>query len=194
MQRAYIEQLATVYRLRDQQRAQLKEGLEASLACQVPFCGCCGGTNLQQSPQPVMVLYISMDYCFHLAVPLWSCLEPGCGGSFVPTAFAIGCFPATPITGWDIRKARPGQPARWLDQRLLQLADSLRYQARGTAVHTLAQVLHRQHVLNGCEALVGWEHFKRQLQEALMVGSLVQHLTHLRSRPGMAQYFLPALA
>lgn len=163
-----MQQLPQIVELRKEQQQILKEALERRLAAQQPVCRQCSGTDMQ-ALQPVEVLYISVDHSMLLAVPAYTCLQPGCGGVFVPSPFAAACFPATPKASWDVAQSSAGQPARWFDLRLLQLADSLRFQSRRTAVHSLATVVHQQHVQNGCAHLVGWEHFRRQLGEALTV-------------------------
>lgn len=168
MQRSYVQHLSEITALRQEQQQLLKAALERRLAAQPASCRQCGGSDMQ-ALEPVEVLYISVDHCILVAVPRYSCQQPDCGGGFAPSPFAAGCFPATPKVSWDVAQSNAGQPARWFDLRLLQLADGLRFQTRRTAVHSFAAVVHQQHVQNGCGHLVGWEHFKRQLSDALMV-------------------------
>jgi hypothetical protein len=122
--------------------------------------------------EPACVLYVGIDCCFQLPVPRWACRDAGCGGSFAPSPFLVGCFPATPKASWDVMQSSPSHPARWIELQLLSLADSLIYQGgRPAAVYSLAAAIHNQHERNGCANLLGWEHFKRQLGEVLMVRS-----------------------
>ena len=108
---------------------------------------------------------------FVLPVPRYRCSKPGCEGSFAPCPFAAGCFPATPKVSWDLTLFSERHPARWFDLRLLQLADALIFNGRSQAVYGFASVVHRQHAANDCSASLGWEHFKRQLGEAIMVSA-----------------------
>ena len=108
---------------------------------------------------------------FVLPVPRYRCSKPGCEGSFAPCPFAAGCFPATPKVSWDVTLFSERHPARWFDLRLLQLADALIFNGRSQAVYGFASVVHRQHAANDCSASLGWEHFKRQLGEAIMVSA-----------------------
>ena len=95
---------------------------------------------------------------------------------YAPSPFAANCFPATPKVSWGVTQSRPGQQARWFDLRMLQLLDSLVCRPSSpVAVHSLAAVIHRQHVLKRCGSILGWEHFKRQLSDVLMV-SPSEHL------------------
>lgn len=170
VQRSYVGHLPRVVALREERLAMLKALLEERLAAVPACCPTCHGENLQQL-EPVLVLYVSTECCFKLAVPRHACLTVGCGGVFAPSPFAAGCFPATPKVSWDVAQASAAQPARWFDLSMLHLLDGLIFQpSRSTAVYGLASVIHRQHVLNGCGNLLGWEHFKRQLGDVLMVG------------------------
>jgi hypothetical protein len=168
VQRSYVQHLPDIAELRQEQEQQVKAALEQRLAAEQPICRRCRGTDMQVL-EPAEVLYVSVDHCILLAVPRCGCRRHDCGGSFAPSPFAAGCFPATPKASWDVAQSTAGQPARWFDLRLLQLAGGLRFQTRRTAEHSLAAVMHQQHVQNGCAHLVGWEHFKRQLNEALTV-------------------------
>lgn len=133
------------------------------------------------------VLYISIEARFNVTVPRYTCIQLGCGGSFAPSPFAAGCFPATPKAGWDVAQSSPGQPARWIDLRLLQLADSLIFQGgRSMAVYSFSAAIHQQHELNGCDDPLGWDHFKRQLGEAIMVRGRPCFLVHVGSSVWMA--------
>ena len=172
LQRSYVQHVPSMHALREKERAAACAAMERSLAEVPPHCFRCSGVDMQQE-EPVRVLYIATDARFQLAVPRYSCRSMGCDGMFAPSPFAAGCFPATPKVSWDVAQASPAQPARWIDLRLLQLADGLLFQAgRGVAVHSFAAVVHHQHELNGCADPLGWEHFKRQLGEALMVSTL----------------------
>lgn len=168
MQRSYVQHLPEIIAVRKEQQQLLKAALERRLDAQHASCRQCSGIDMQKV-EPVEVLYISVDHCLLMAVPRYRCQRPDCGGGFAPSPFAAGCFPATPKVSWDVAQSNAGQPARWFDLRLLQLADGLRFQTRRTAVHSFAAVVHQQHVQNGCGHLLGWEHFKRQLSDALAV-------------------------
>ena len=147
--------------------------MEAALKAEQPCCSRCSSWDMQPEAAAASVLYIGIDLRFELAVPRYSCRQSGCGGTFAPSPFTIGCFPATPKASWDVSRSGPAHPARWIDLRLLQLADGLIFHgARTVAVYTFAAVVHQQHELNGCsEPPLAWEHFKRQLGEAIMVRS-----------------------
>ena len=71
----------------------------------------------------------------------------------------------------DVTQSSASHPARWIDLRLLQLADTLIFSGSSVAVYGFAAAVHRQHIANGCGALLRWEHFKRQLGEAIMVSA-----------------------
>ena len=117
-----------------------------------------------QQQQPADVLYIGTDVRFSLQVPRYSCCKEGCAGMFAPRPSAVGCFPANPKASWDVARYSESYAARWLDYRLLQLADTLIFQGgRSIAGHAFASAVHKQHTLNGCSAPLGFDHFKRQL-------------------------------
>eukprot|EP00887_Chlorella_sp_A99_P005668 scaffold1.g5668.t1 len=167
-QRAYVEELENFHALRAERASELKSLLERCLADVQPSCPTCSDSDMQQQ-QPVSVLYVGTEFCFPLAVPRYACRVEGCNGAFAPSAFVAGCFPANPKSSWDVLQASAAQPARWFDLCMLQLLDGLVFQpGRSAAVYGLAAVIHRQHTLNGCGGLLGWEHFKRQLGDVLM--------------------------
>jgi hypothetical protein len=177
--RSYVEQLPDQVALAAELKLATKVALEQRLAAVQPCCRRCGSLDTMQVQQPACVLYIGTEYRFELQVPRYSCHVVGCDGTFAPSPFAAGCFPATPVASWDVVQSRPGQGARWLDTRLLQLADSLIFTGnRPAAMYSLAAVVHQQHALNGCSDSLGLEHFKRQLGEAVMVGNYCFCLQH----------------
>ena len=169
MQRSYVQHLAGSCalngRLLDAQRTLLEE----ALAAQQPACSSCGGLEMEAA-EPATVLYLGTQRCFKLSVPMFGCLSPACSGRFAPSPFAVGCFPATPKASLNVTLAGPQYPARWFDLQLLQLTDSIIFGGgRSPAVYTVAGAIHRQYTLNRCSDVPGWEHFKRQMGEALQV-------------------------
>ena len=166
--RSYVQHLAAQRSLQGELMAAEKAALVQQLAAQPRHCSRCGSLDMQ-ALQPAPVLFVSTNYRYSLEVPRHSCCQPGCGGTWAPSPFVVGCFPATPKASWDVLQCSPGQPARWFDLRLLQLADGLIFQGRPAAIYSFAQVVHRLHEANGAVEPLGWEHFKRQLGEAVMV-------------------------
>ena len=169
MHRSYVENAEQQRQLNAARLEAEKVALRNVLNALPRRCRRCGSSDLQ-SCSPAVVLVVSVHYRFTLEVPLASCSDASCGGSWAPSPFAVGCFPATPKVSWDVALSGPAKPARWFDMRLLQLGDGLVFEGRRpTAVHGFSVVVHRHHEANGCSEPLGWEHFKRQLHEAIMV-------------------------
>lgn len=170
MHRSYVQHVAGIRSLNSKLLDAQLSSMEACLAAELPpQCSLCGGHHMQLSAS-ASVLYVGVEVRFELKVPIYHCSSVACKGAFAPDAFTVGCFPATPKASWDVTQSGPAQPARWFDLRLLQLCDSLIYGGgRSAAVHSLAVAIHRQHALNGSTAPLAWDHFRRQLGEAIMV-------------------------
>ena len=186
MQRSYVQHLPGARQLSDAQLEAQRQLMQDSLAAELPCCNRCDSMSMQPE-QPATVLYIGSEVRFMLSVPRYRCCEVECGGAFAPSPFSVRCFPATPKVSWDVTQSSTTQPARWIDERLLRLADSLVFQGgRGVAVYTLARVVHGQHALNGCSDPLGWEHLKRQLGEAIMVCAVQRWGGHGNGCPACA--------
>jgi hypothetical protein len=170
LQRSYVQHLPGMRELNAELVAAKRHCMQQRLAAQLPSCSCCGSTEMEPAGS-VSVMVIETEVRFELSVPVSRCSQSGCNGTFVPSSFSVGCFPATPKTSVDVSLCSTAQPARWISLRLLQLGDSLIFQGRRpAAVYALATAVHQQHALNGCsDPPLGWEHFKRQLAGALMV-------------------------
>lgn len=95
MQRSYVQHLPGMRALAAGCLAVQRSQMEEALAAQQPACSRCNGVDMEAT-EPVPVLYLSTNVCFVLPVPTHRCRDPACGGSFAPSPFAVGCFPATP--------------------------------------------------------------------------------------------------
>ena len=169
MQRSHVEHLPLQRQLAQSLSTARKQAMEQQLAEVRPHCSICHSDDVRHS-EAAQVLYVGIEDCFELDVPCYSCCQADCCGDFAPSPFAVCCFPATAKVSWNVVLSGPGKPARWFDMRLLQLADSLIFQSgRSAAVYGFAAAIHSQHDLNGSGGLLGWEHFKRQLGEAILV-------------------------
>ena len=166
-----------------------RKHMEDCLAAVPAWCSMCGSATMELQ-EPAQVLYIGTEVRFELSVPVYRCKVDGCSGTFAPQPFAVHCFPANPNSSWDVTQASAAHPARWFCMRLLQLADAFTFSGAHTAVYSLATIVHRQHTLNGCTAPLGWEHFKRQLSEALMVSGCACQRQPAIHRP-LASSLLP---
>ena len=144
--------------------------MEAGLGAEPCCCRTCGSLEMSAA-EPAVVLVITVDYRFTISVPRFTCAEEGCPGTFAPSPFAAGCFPATPCVSWDVSQATQQHPARWFDMRLMQLGDALMYGVRrAVAAHSLANVVLTQHELNGCGGeRINLDHLKRQLSDTIVV-------------------------
>ena len=190
LHRSYVEHLprarAMGIELLDAQRKHMEDCLAAVPA----WCSMCGSATMELQ-EPAQVLYIGTEVRFELSVPVYRCKVDGCSGTFAPQPFAVHCFPANPNSSWDVTQASAAHPARWFCMRLLQLADAFTFSGAHTpAVYSLATIVHRQHTLNGCTAPLGWENFKRQLSEALMVSGCACQRQPAIHRP-LASSLLP---
>ena len=169
VQRSYVQFLPEIRALAADLRSQRKAAMEERLAAVQPYCRSCGGTDMQRV-EPASVLYLNAEEHFKVKVPCYGCCSSGCSGRFAPSPLTVGCLPATPTVSLDVSLSTAAQPARWLELRMLQLGDTLMYRGgRSIAVHSFAAAIHRQHELNGCSDPLGFDHFKRQLGEGIMV-------------------------
>ncbi len=189
MHRSYVEHLEGQRQLNAVRLEAERAAILGVLAALPQSCSRCGGCDMAPC-RPTAVLVVSVDHRFMVEVPMASCRDATCGGSWAPSPFAVGCFPATPKASWDVSLSGPGQPARWFDIRLLQLADGLIFEGRRpAAVHSIAAVVHRQHEANGCTEPLGFEHFKRQLFETVMVsGTFPAVASCAVVQPGVCMY------
>jgi hypothetical protein len=172
MHRSYVSNLPGIHALRMELRAAQQAVMQQRLAAVQPCCNHCGSADMREG-QPAAVLYVGTEARFVLLVPQYNCRQDGCHGSFSPSPVVVNCWPATAKVSWDVSLSSAAQPARWFDISMLQLADTLIFQGgRSVAVHTLAAGVHQQHKLNGCTDHLGFDHFKRQLAEAICVSAL----------------------
>lgn len=178
MQRSYVEHLPGARAFGAELQSSLRTLMEARLAAQLSWCSNCSGNNLE-AVQPAKVLYIGTDMRLELSMPVYHCRDPGCCGVFAPIPFNVGCFPVTPKVCWDVSQVSLAHPAHWFDLLLLQLCDSVIIgSGKSVAVYSLAAAMHRNHEPNGFIAPLAFEHFKRQLDEVIMVRAL-----HCASNP-----------
>ena len=168
--RSRVQHEPSLRELHATRRAAERELMEAGLGAEPCCCRTCGSLEMSAA-EPAVVLVITVDYRFTISVPRFTCAEEGCPGTFAPSPFAAGCFPATPCVSWDVSQATQQHPARWFDMRLMQLGDALMYGVRrAVAAHSLANVVLTQHELNGCGGeRINLDHLKRQLSDTIVV-------------------------